>query len=283
MSAPVRPHPPLQMERLEEAKTIDDVLRNIDQITSWSISAPSTIGYFAALYKRATLAVRQAIEAGRFQDGALMEHFDVVFAGRYFNAVNAYFYPGEYDGLTAPWDVALVGHQDPKATMIQQMMTGLNAHICFDLGVTTAALAGNDLQKFEHDFNLINAIIAAQVPGMLDVFQQLSPEFRLIRRLVPNDIEIALINRLLKKFRTGAWLFAIYLALHPDAATEKQTNQGAWTSALGAWYLQPPATLTPFPLFIRAIAARESRDVAGNIRALDEVRMSPEKRTRRFL
>ena len=51
MSAPVTPSPPLRMARLEKPETIDDVLRNIDQIIDWAIKAESHIGYFAALYK----------------------------------------------------------------------------------------------------------------------------------------------------------------------------------------------------------------------------------------
>ena len=42
--------------RLALAQNIDDVLRNIDQIIDWAISAQSHIGYFAVLYQRTTLA-----------------------------------------------------------------------------------------------------------------------------------------------------------------------------------------------------------------------------------
>jgi hypothetical protein len=283
MSVPVPPHPPLPPQRLEEARTIDDVLRNIEQIIDWSIRAQSTIGYFAVLYKRATVAVRQALNEGKFNDGPRMEKFDVVFAGRYFNAFNAYFYPGVYDYMTLSWDVALVGHADSQATMIQQMMAGLNAHICYDLGTTAVAIAPNSLDTLQHDFNLINALVATQIPGMLDEVQKLSPALRWIRRLIPNKGEVWLIRRLLIKFRTAAWYFASYLATHPEKAKEERVNHSAWTAALGAWYLQPPARWTPFPLLVRVIAKRESKDVAGNIRALGGISNSPEKLNEAFL
>jgi hypothetical protein len=281
--APLPVSSPVHMARLEEAKTIDDVLGNLDRIIDWSIKAQSTIGYFAVLYRRSTLAVREAINEGQFDDGRRMEHFDAVFAQRYFNALNAYFYPGEYEGLTAAWEVSFVGHDDSNATMIQHMMTALTAHICFDLGVATIAVAPNSLDELEHDFNLITALVTTQIPGMLDVFQQLSPEFRRIRRVLPNKVEVALMKRILQRFRTGAWHFAIHLAQHPENVKERQVNQAAWTAALGAWYLQPPARWTPFPFFVRAIAKRESRDVAANLRALEAVRYTAEKRTRAFL
>jgi hypothetical protein len=280
MSAPVTPQPPLQLARLEPAKNIDDVVRNLDQIVDWSIKTESIIGYFAVMYKRVTVAVREAIDDGEFDDGPMMEQFDAAFAQHYFNALNAYFHPGECDGLTLAWEVAFVGYEDIHATMVQQMMAALNAHICFDLGVATFAREGNALQKFEHDFNVINAVIAAQIPGMLDAVQQLSPDLRRIRRFIPD--EVGLIKRVVMKMRNAAWLFAIYMARHPTNAREKKVNQAAWTSGLSAWYLYPPGK-TLFPLAVRAIAKRESRDVAGNIRTLDSATYSPEKRFQHFL
>src|SRR3954465_15219623 len=57
---------------LPQPVTVDDVLRNLDQVIEWSIRAHSTIGYFAALYKRTTLAIRNAINNGEFDDGHRM-------------------------------------------------------------------------------------------------------------------------------------------------------------------------------------------------------------------
>ena len=69
MSASAPPTPSRPLDRLEEPETIDDVLRNVDQIIDWSIKAESHIGYFAVLYKRTTLAIRAGIDEGVFDDG----------------------------------------------------------------------------------------------------------------------------------------------------------------------------------------------------------------------
>ncbi len=161
------------------------------------------------------------------------------------------------------------------------MMTGLNAHITFDLGVAVDEIAANSLQSLENDYNRVNALLCSQIPGMLDVVEQLSPEIRWIRRLVP--YEVGLLKRVLMKLRKSAWLFAIYMALHPDKARQKRVNQSAWTSALGAWYLQPPARLTPFPLLVRLIAKHESRDVAANVQALEGITNTPDKLDKSYL
>ncbi len=283
MSAPVTPSPPLPLHRHEQPDTIDDVVRNIDQILDWSINAQSNIGYFATLYKRVTVAIRDAINDGVFDDGRRMEELDVVFARRYFNALNAYFHPNEYQRPTLPWEVAFVGDQNDQAIILQHMMTGLNAHITFDLGLAVLVVAANSLDKLENDFNRVNALLCSQIPGILGVVEQLSPEFRVIRRVLPNKVEVALLKRMITKLRRSAWYFAIYMDLHPESARERRVNQASWTAAMGAWYLQPPARLTPFPVLVRAIAKRESRDVPGNLRALETIKNTPEKLDKSYL
>jgi hypothetical protein len=84
-----------------------------------------------------------------------------------------------------------------------------------------------------------------------------------------------LIAWVLRKFRKSCWLFAIYLAVHPDKVREKTVNQMAWTAALCAWYLHPPEYWRLTPAIIRAIAKRECRDTADNLRALNEPMIRP--------
>jgi hypothetical protein len=275
MSAPVTPSPPVPLDRLDEPETIDDVLRNIDQIIEWSIKAESCIGYFAALYKRVTIAIRAAISEGVFDDGHRIEQLDVAFAQRYFNALNAYFYPNEYQGLTLPWEVAFVGDQDDQAIILQDMLAALTAHISFDLGLAVLAVAADSLNALTDDYNRVNGLLCSQVPGLLKVVQQLSPELRRTRWLMPD--EVGVVQVALRKLRKGAWLFAIYVAMHPQNAREKIVHQEAWTATLGSWYLQPSGWWSPFPGLVRAIAKHESDDVAGNIQALEEISKRPDK------
>ena len=281
MSAPVTPRPPLQMARLEEPRTLDEAVRGIDQVVDWAIRSESHIGYFAALYKRITLAIQDAISDGVFDDGDRIDQLGIVFSQRYFSSLNAYFYPDEYQGLTLPWEVSFVGDQNHNAIMLQHMMAGLNAHITFDLGLATLAIAGNSLSALAADFNRVNALLCSQIPGILDVVEQLSPELRWTRRLIPN--EVGVLKGMLTKLRRSAWLFAINMALRPDNARRSRVNQAAWTAALGAWYLQPPARLTALPVLVRVIAKRESRDVAANIRALEGITNTPEKLNKAYL
>jgi hypothetical protein len=275
MSAPAPATPSLPLDRLEEPETIDDVVRTIDHIIGWAIKAESPIGYFAVLYRRCTLAIREAINEDVFDDGHRMEELDVAFGRRYFNALNAYFHPAEYQGPTLPWAVAFVGDQDDQAIILQHMLAGLNAHITFDLGLALLATAAHSLDSLTNDYNRVNVILCAQIPGIVKVVEQLSPDLRLSRWLVPD--EGGVLKDALTKLRRGAWLFAIYVAMHPEKALPKTLHQEAWTAALSSWYLQPSERWTGLPRLIRAIARHESDDVAGNIRALDAITRIPEK------
>jgi len=275
MSALVTASPTRTLPRLEEPKTIDDVIHNLDRIIEWSIKAESRIGYFTVIYKRVTVAIREAINAGVFDHGNVVEQLDVAFGRRYFNALNAYFHSDTFKGLTLPWAVALSGDQDDHAIILQYMLAGLNAHITFDLGLGLIEVAPNSLDTLAGDYQRVGNLLCAQIPGIVKVVDELSPDLRLTRWLLPN--EIGLLKDALTKLREGAWLFAIYMATHPQKAMAKAWNQEAWTAALSSWYLQPTELWTPLPRLIRAVAKHESDDVANNIRAFEDVSKSPAK------
>ncbi|AKS31387.1 hypothetical protein AFA91_05245 [Mycolicibacterium goodii] len=256
------------------------MVRNLDQVIDWSIRAHSTIGYFAVLYKKSTLAVRNALVKGKFRDAERMQRFDAVFAQRYFDALNAYFHPSESGRLTLPWEVAFVGHTETGATMLQHMVAGLSAHINFDLGIAAVEVTEPAEQgDFEYDFNLINDIVAEQIRDMLDAVERLSPGVLWLRRLIPNEVRV--IGKTLVAFRTAGFRYAAFIVLHPDQARERTVSHEAWTAIIGDWYLHPTKKralqFAALPMLVRTIAKRENPDVAANLRALDAVPVTRER------
>jgi Family of unknown function (DUF5995) len=274
MSAPA-PTQSLPLHRLEEPKTIDDVIRTIDDIIGWAIKAESPIGYFAVLYRRITLAIRDAINDGTFVDGPRIERLDVAFAKRYFTALNAYFYPDEFEGLTLPWKVAFIGDQEHNAIIVQHMLAGLNAHIRFDLGLALLTVAGDWPDSLREDYDRVNDLLCAQIPGINKEVQKLSPELRWLRVLIPD--EISEMQKAVTKLREEAWLFALYMAKNPGNATEKTVHQEASTSALSSWYLQPTGRWSPFPWLLREVAKHEKHNVRNNLGVLEGISKRPEK------
>ena len=99
--------------------------------------AQSPIGYFAVLYKRVLLPFVKPSTTNVFDDGRSHGGARRRLRRRYFDALNAYFYPDQSPGPTLPWEVAFVGDQDRQAIILQHMMAGLNAHITFDLGLAS--------------------------------------------------------------------------------------------------------------------------------------------------
>jgi hypothetical protein len=268
-------------ERLTPADTVDDVLRNLDHVITWAETAESPIGYFAVVFKGSTMAVRAAIDEGLFDDGPRMQRFDVMLAQRYFDALNAYFHPDAHDEINLAWQVSLIGCENSSTTILQHMLSGLNAHVSYDLGVAAIRVSPDELNLLKSDFNLINALLASQIRGLFDAFETLSPTFKWIRRVVPD--EVGIVRRLLVKFRQAAWYFAIDMAMHPDRAAQLRLFHVSWTAAICAWYLKPPGKWTPFPWLVRAIARNENRNVSANLRMLDSFACTPVQLDRAFL
>ena len=141
--------------------TIDDVVSALDTIVQQSYDQASRLGYFAALYRRVTCAVRDGIAAGRFQDGPLMEKLDVVFASRYLDALATFQAGGK---ATPSWILAFRGCDDAGLLILQQLLSGMNAHINLDLGIASAQVSpGDQLPQLKPDFDQINNVLAGLI------------------------------------------------------------------------------------------------------------------------
>ena len=58
-------------------ENIDEIIGRLTEIIETSIKTKSRQGYFAALYRKVTIKVREGIEQNYFDDGERMERFDV--------------------------------------------------------------------------------------------------------------------------------------------------------------------------------------------------------------
>jgi hypothetical protein len=252
---------------------IDQVVDAIERIVNWSITNSSRLGYFAALYKRITIAIRTAIAEKKFEDGPRMERFDVTFASRYFAALNGYFHPGQFPAPSHCWVVAFNGALLPDPIIVQQMIAGVNAHIDLDLGIAAEQIApGAKLPTLHNDFNTVNAVLGSQVNGVLDEIDQLSPVLADIYHVLQKN-EIDMISDGLKVLRDSSWCFAQKLAieppiLHPAAIMIHDLE----VAQLGVVILHPPGFLANV---VKVIAAKESRDIAHNIQVLDAIAATP--------
>ncbi len=109
-----------------------------------------------------TIAIRDGIKRGEFEDAARMEALDVTFASRYL-AAREQFFAGELHGTC--W---LQGHSAATCSdyiILQHLLIGTSPHIMIDLGVAAARVCpGDRLAALEKDFGKINDIIFGLVP-----------------------------------------------------------------------------------------------------------------------
>jgi hypothetical protein len=115
-----------------EAKNIDQVIQQLDDIIDWSIKSNSRLGYFAALYRKVTLKVKAGISDGLFEDGARMERLDVIFANRYLEAFEQ---NQKKVSPTRSWQLAFEASNQWWPMVLQHLLLAMNAHINLDLGI----------------------------------------------------------------------------------------------------------------------------------------------------
>src|SRR6201993_1912272 len=267
---------PTPLPPIPAVTAIDGVVQAIDSIIDWSICVSSRLGYFAALYKRITIAIGAAVSQGKFEDAQRMQRFDVIFATRYFDALNGYFHPDQFAKPTRSWRLTFDAASRPEPIILQHMLAGVNAHIDLDLGIAAQAVAprGN-LAALHNDFNRVNAVLASQVSGVVGDLDELSPALAALYRVL-SDNEIFLIDEAVKTLRDSAWRFATVLAFEP-----------AFVRAITVWardcevstqvqlIYDAPGMMGLLKGIVASIAAAESRDIVKNIRELNEIAATP--------
>jgi Family of unknown function (DUF5995) len=270
---PVVPQP---LPVIPSANDLDEVLEALDAVIGWSIQASSRLGYFAALYKRITIAVKVAIAGGEFEDGPRMERFDVAFANRYLDALNAHFHPDQFGKPTRSWRATFDTLDDPDPIMLQHMLAGIHAHISLDLGIAAQVIGGaGDIRALQEDFNRINAVLASQVSGIVDDLNELSPALADVYAVLQQN-QIFVVNEAVKALRDSAWRFAVVLALQPGFTRGFTIWVRDFTVARQiALIFDTPGVVGLVDWAVQAIAARESRDVVRNIEVLDAIAASP--------
>ena len=195
-------------------QAIDDVVSALDIIVQQSYDNTSRLGYFAALYRRVTCAVRDGISNGRFPNGPLMEKLDVVFASRYLEAL-AKFQAG--GAATRPWMLAFRGCDDAGLLILQQLLSGMNAHINLDLGIASAQVSpGDQLPQLKPDFDEINVVLADLVGAVAAEIAAVSPLIGDLEKIGLRS-ETSLVNFNMTAARDAAWFTAERLANEPPA------------------------------------------------------------------
>jgi hypothetical protein len=121
--------------------------------------------FFLGTYLRTTRAVAAAMGAGAFQDADWVARWDVDFAGRYLDALDAHRADGE---VPAPWRLAFGAR--PGLPPEAHVLLGMNAHINVDLPQSLVAMIPPEdfadpavLARRRRDHERIDGVLASRV------------------------------------------------------------------------------------------------------------------------
>ena len=247
-----------------QLNNIAEVITAINAIVQECEATQNRAGYFAALYKRMTIAVSEGIVNGAFEDGARMEKLDMCFAERYLSAWQCY---RQHQPCSASWQCAFNAINDNHLTVIQHLILGINTHINLDLAMAAAQVCpGNSIQSLEKDFNSINNIIGSLVDDIQRCLEQVWLPMRVLDHLA-NRQEQGILNFSIGIARKTAWSNAVFLAQMNKAEQENYIHQMDTMVKALAQRIESPGPVAS--LMIKAIRAAEYDDVARTIRLID--------------
>ncbi len=197
-------------------KRIDEVISKLGEIIEDAKENNDTAGYFAALYQKVTIRVKEGIENGFFDDGKRMEQFDILFAQRYIDAWEAY---KEGEDMTLAWEKAFDLTREFKPIMLQHLLAGMNAHINLDLGIAAAQTQiHQNLNDLENDFKRINEVLSELVHEVQGSLSAIWPLLKVLLRW-SGKVDDYLVDFSMELARDGAWRFA--QAYHKASTDEK--------------------------------------------------------------
>jgi len=248
------------------AKTIDEVLMELDLIIDETVADNNFLGIFAYVYRRTTAQIKQAIHENLFADNVRMELMDVAFANLYLTAYQQY-----RAGLpcSSSWLAAFNAKND-RVTIMQHLMLGMNAHINLDLGIAAATIAAGDkLPLLKTDFMKVNQILNQLVNEMQSRVSKVSRAMFLIDLAGKNTDEL-IVNFSMVKSREQSWNLANVLAILPDHDQKPVIHLADETiTALASVIKNPPGKF--LKMILKIVAYFEEKNVKTIIMKLREV------------
>lgn len=155
------------------AATIADVIARMRAIDA-ALPSDDGVACFNRMYLKVTLDVDNQVQQRGFADPDWVSRLDVVFANRYFAAVDALSDPPE--AQPTAWRPLLARREEAGIEPIQFALAGMNVHINHDLPlavVATCAEFGTAPTDGSHraDYQRIDALLDAAEQGVRESFE----------------------------------------------------------------------------------------------------------------
>jgi hypothetical protein len=123
------------------AATIDELVALMTEIQQRLDAANDARRHWHGVYRRGTVAVREEIARGGFQDVGWLERWDLVFADIYLDAMERW---DAGERPAGPWQVAFEATRDPAVPPLRHVLLGLNAHVNYDLPQALIGVISDD-------------------------------------------------------------------------------------------------------------------------------------------
>lgn len=248
---------------MTNATTIDEVISQLNELIKTAITENNRMGYFAALYKRMTIAVKDGITNNLFEDPARMERLDVIFANRYLQAWDAY---RNGRPCSPAWRAAFESTKQPKLIVLQHIIAGINVHINLDLCIAAVdTCRGSSIDALKNDFDKINQIIALQAKAVQECLTKIWFPLRLITSISQHS-EDAVLNFSIETARKCSWANALILAKLSLKDQERHLAAiNVMVEGICSRIANPGIMLT---FVLRAVNAMENKTVGNNIKLL---------------
>jgi hypothetical protein len=250
-----------------QAETIEQVIDIMDGILNDCKNRKSRLGFFASLYRMVTIVVKERCDEGNFfEDNDRMRWLDVVFANRYFDALDAYLNGGT---PSKAWGISFEMAEKMDLLILQHLLLGMNAHIALDLGVAAAAVSGGKLTpSLERDFNRLNNLLSGLIDTVQDEVAAVSPLLRYMDKMALRMDE-NFVSFSINKARDRAWSFAQQLApLTPEERVEAIIARDALVEGFARRTIVN--SKFPFGAFVWLVNRRESKDALNIIKVLSD-------------
>ena len=160
---------------------------------------PEAWGIFTRAYLRVTLEIIARIADGYFEDPSWLAAFDVRFANKYKDAIDAL--PDSPRCWQIARDVAEAGGRD----VLQHLMLGINAHMRYDLCVVLLDGFVDDRVRRKRDFDAVNRVMKLAVDPIEAVIEDRYMEWARIGDGAALRIDELLTYERFVKWRTRAW------------------------------------------------------------------------------
>jgi hypothetical protein len=204
---------------------VQDVIDGLADLEKAMSAARDRRGPYVTTYLVNTRCVQASLGRGVFHNTPMVAHCVVVFANAYRDALAGY-EQGERQAVPEAWRQAFDACRDGKASILQNLLLGINAHINFDLPHTVLQ-AGLDTHchrcygdharindVLRHASPLVRRRIAAVYASRLHVANWL------FGRAIDAAVAVAL-----ARARRQAWRLAQTLASAPSAAARMHVAQ----------------------------------------------------------